>query len=114
MMMHMRWMPLSVLAIAGAACGGGADDGAILTIRAPLGPPSTARLEVVLANASTDRIARVDHQRVTPLGIEEVGALYYQQRDTAGEVLAIAELDGFVLQIAPNVERREDTTFVPF
>ncbi len=47
------------------ACGG-EDDGAVLTVRAPEGPGSAGRIEIILANADPSAIVDVGGQRDTP------------------------------------------------
>src|SRR5678816_3691359 len=94
-----------------AACG--SDDGAVLTLRAPNGPGSAARIEIVLASADAAAIATAD-QRAQLEGLTEAPVRYYRQRAPGGNVDAVARLDGFVVRIEPNSDVAADEKFVPF
>jgi len=100
--------------IAALAGGCGADEGAVLVVRAPDGPGAAARLEIVLANASGDAITDLDGQRVAPGAFDAEPVRYYRQRAAGGEVAAIAALDGFTLRIEPNLPEVPERAFVPF
>lgn len=104
--MRYAWLVLVV-----AACG--AEEGALLQIRAPEGPENVARLEIVLANENL--IETVDGQRLAPrdfAGSEDVR--YYRQRATAGELHAVGRADGFLVRLEPNIAMVPEKTFIPF
>lgn len=105
--MRLAW--LAWLAV--AACG--SEDGAILAIRAPEGPDSVARLEIVLA--VDGRVDTVDDQRKAPRDFAGVEAVrYYRQRATAGVIEGVGRADGFTLRVEPNITMVPERTFVPF
>jgi hypothetical protein len=91
------------------ACG--TEEGALLTVRAPDGPGAAARLEIVLASASS--IDDVDQQRVAPTDLDQETARYYRQRSTAGDLGAIATLDGFQLRLEPDIDKVPEPRLVP-
>jgi hypothetical protein len=94
------------------ACG--SDAGAVLTVVAPDGPASAARLEIILANSDPSTITHVDGQRVSPAGLEEEKVRYYRQRAEGGAIVDVTRLDGFVVRIEPNDDAADDRTFIPF
>ncbi|HEU0032430.1 MAG TPA: putative metal-binding motif-containing protein [Kofleriaceae bacterium] len=86
----------------------------MLTVRAPDGPSTADRLELVLASADARSITAVDGQRASDTALVEESVRYYRQRATAGTLDAIAQLDGFVVRIAPDTSVSADEAYVPF
>lgn len=103
----------ALVVVALAACGD-FEHGAVLAVRAPDGPASASRIEIVLANADASAISLIADQRLRPGDFETGPTRYYRQRETGGIVENIARLDGFVVRVAPNTERVPDVDFVPF
>src|SRR5678816_2839548 len=93
-----------------AACG--SDDGAVLTLRAPNGPGSAARIEIVLASADAAAIATAD-QRAQLEGLTEAPVRYYRQRAPGGNVDAVARHAASAESIKPTSDGGADEKFVP-
>jgi len=97
-----------------AACSGGSDEGAILTVRAPAGPLTASRIEIILASADASTIVELGGQRAAPSALTEEETRYYRQRATAGTVDSVASVDGFSVRIEPNAGANADEQFIPF
>jgi hypothetical protein len=108
----MRWTSLGLVAVA-AACGDNGDSGALLTVVAVDGPDSATRIELVLANASSDTIETAD-QRAQAGDLAQEEVRYYRQRAIAGEVKEIDRVDGFRVRIEPNEELVTERDLIPF
>jgi hypothetical protein len=96
-----------VLLLAIGAC---TEDGANLVFSAPNGPKGAATYKVVLA--STDDVAIIPDQRVSPTATTAESVTYYLQRTSANHG-AVASVDGFRVQIEPAAAVPV-TSFIPF
>jgi hypothetical protein len=106
----MRYLPIVVV----AACGG-TSDGALLTVHAPDGPATAARVEIVLASADPSSISDVSNQRKAPTDFfTSEPVRYYRQRAIATGIGPIDPMDGFAVRIEPNSAMVPDDTLVPF
>lgn len=97
-----------------AACGDATEEGAIITVRAPSGPATADRLDLVLASSDASSISEITGQRAQPGDVIEHVARYYRQRSTAGSVGEVGAVDGFIVRIEPNTAVSADEQFIPF
>lgn len=110
----MRRFALLALLLGSGGCSSAPSEGAILTFQTPAGPMTATRVEVVLANASTDAISEIDNQRRQPGSLEDDGVRYYRQRARGGEIEGAKTVTGFELRIEPDMGTSTDEQFIPF